>query len=125
MEHELSAIYDVAHGAGLAVLTPSWMQYVYKTNVNMFVQFAVNVMGVEGSYRDPEAIVAEGILRLREFFKKIGLPGTLRELGIDDKNLDLMAKKATGVAYGMEEAPLGGMKKLDSKDVLAIYKLAQ
>lgn len=53
MEHELSAIYDVAHGAGLAVLTPGWMQYVYKDNINMFVQFAVNVMGVEGSYRIP------------------------------------------------------------------------
>ena len=47
MEHELSAIYDVAHGAGLAVLTPGWMQYVYKDNINMFVQFAVNVMGVD------------------------------------------------------------------------------
>ena len=125
MEHELSAIYDVAHGAGLAVLTPAWMQYVYKTNVNMFVQFAVNVMGVEGSFRDPDAIVAEGIWRLREFFCKIGLPGTLRELGIDGKNLDLMSKKATGVAYGMKEEPLGGLKKLYSTDVLAIYKLAQ
>lgn len=124
MEHELSAIYDVAHGAGLAVLTPAWMQYVYKTNVNMFVQFAVNVMGVEGSYRDPDAIVMEGIARLREFFGKMGLPSTLSELGIDESKLEVMAKKSTGEAYG-EEYPLGGLKKLYWQDVLEIYKMAK
>ncbi len=124
MEHELSAIYDVAHGAGLAVLTPAWMQYVYKTNANMFVQFAVNVMGVEGSYRDPDAIVMEGIARLRDFYKKMGLPSTLSELGIDESKLEVMAKKATGEAYGAEQ-PLGNLKKLYWQDVLEIYKLAK
>jgi alcohol dehydrogenase YqhD (iron-dependent ADH family) len=124
MEHELSAIYDIAHGAGLAVLTPSWMQYVYKTNINMFVQFAVNIMGVEGSYRDPDAIVMEGIARLRDFFKKMGLPGSLSELGIDESKLELMAKKATGEAYGKEHS-IGGLKKLYWQDVLEIYKLAR
>ena len=124
MEHELSAIYDVAHGAGLAVLTPGWMQYVYKDNINMFVQFAVNVMGVEGSYRDPDAIVQEGIARLRTFFKRMGLPGTLVELGIGEDRLEEMAKKATGAAFG-EESPLGGFKKLYWQDVLAIYKLVK
>ena len=124
MEHELSAIYDVAHGAGLAVLTPAWMQYVYKDNVNMFVQFAVNVMGVNGSYRDPDAIVQEGIARLREFFKKMGLPSTLEELGIDESKLELMAKKSTGAAFG-KESPIGGLKKLYWQDVLTIYNLAK
>lgn len=124
MEHELSAIYDVAHGAGLAVLTPAWMKYVYKTNINMFVQFAVNIMGVEGSYRDPEAIVLEGIGRLREFFNKMGLPASLSQLGIDESNLELMAKKATGEAYGSEQ-PIGGLRKLYWQDVLEIYRLAK
>ncbi|HEX2925401.1 MAG TPA: iron-containing alcohol dehydrogenase [Ruminiclostridium sp.] len=124
MEHELSAIYDIAHGAGLAVLTPSWMQYVYKTNINMFVQFAVNIMGVEGSYRDPDAIVMEGIARLREFFTKMGLPSTLTELGIEESKFELMAKKATGEAYGKEHS-IGGLKKLYWEDVLEIYKLAK
>ena len=124
MEHELSAIYDVAHGAGLAVLTPAWMQYVYKDNINMFVQFAVNVMGVEGSYRDPDAIIQEAISRLREFFRKMGLPATLGELGIDGSQLELMAKKAIGAAFG-EEEPIGGLKKLYWQDVLHIYQLAQ
>jgi alcohol dehydrogenase YqhD (iron-dependent ADH family) len=124
MEHELSAIYDVAHGAGLAVLTPSWMQYVYKDNVNMFVQFAVNVMGVQASYRDPEAIVQEGIERLKEFFAKLGLPATLKGLGIGSDRLEEMAKKATGAAFGNEN-PIGGLKKLYWQDVLNIYKLAE
>ena len=125
MEHELSAIYDVAHGAGLAVLTPAWMEYVYKENIPMFVQFAVNVMGVKGSYREPETIIKEGITRLREFFRKMGLPASLAELGIEEDKLELMAKKATGVAYGKTESPLGGLKKLQWQDVLAIYKLAK
>lgn len=124
MEHELSAIYDVAHGAGLAVLTPAWMRYVYKDNINMFVQFAVNVMGVEGSYRDPDSIVSEGIGRLQEFFIKLGLPATLSELGIDESKLELMAKKATGEAYGGGH-PIGGLKKLYWQDVLEIYRLAR
>ncbi len=124
MEHELSAIYDIAHGAGLAILTPAWMQYVYKTNINMFVQFAVNVMGVEGSYRAPDAIVMEGISRLREFYKKMGLPATLTEIGIEESKYELMAKKATGEAYGKEHS-IGGLKKLNWQDVQEIYKLAK
>ena len=125
MEHELSAIYDIAHGAGLAVLTPGWMEYVYKDNIQMFVQFAVNVMGVEGSFRDPDAIVMEGIERLRAFFKRIGQPATLHELGIGEDKLEEMAKKATGVAYGHDERPLGGLKKLNWQDVLAIYDIVK
>ena len=124
MEHELSAIYDVAHGAGLAVLTPGWMRYVYKDNINMFVQFAVNVMGVEGSFREPDAIVLEGIERLRAFFNRLGLPATLSELGIGEDRLEEMAKKATRVPFG-EERPIGGLKKLYWKDVLAIYNLVK
>ena len=124
MEHELSAIYDVPHGAGLAVLTPNWMKYVYKDNIEMFVQFAVNVMGVKGSYRDPEALILEAIAKLREFFVSIGLPATLAELEIDEKDFEEMAKKSTGEAFGEEHA-IGGLKKLAWQDVLAIYKSAK
>jgi alcohol dehydrogenase YqhD (iron-dependent ADH family) len=123
MEHELSAIYDVPHGAGLAVITPFWMEYVYKENIPMFTQFAVNVMGVTGSFREPEALIREGIGRLRQFYKEMGLPGTLRELGIGEENLELMAKKATDPALGKE--PLGFFKKLYAQDVLNIYRLAR
>ncbi len=124
MEHELSAIYDVPHGAGLAVLTPGWMQYVYKENVPMFVQFAVNVMGVQSSYRDPDAIVMEGIARLRDFFAKLGLPSTLSQLGIREDRFEEMAKKATKAAFG-NERPIGGLKKLYWQDVLSIYQLVK
>lgn len=124
MEHELSAIYDVAHGAGLAVLTPGWMQYVYKDNINMFVQFSVNVMGVGSSFRDPDSIVQEGIARLKAFYVRMGLPSTLTELGIGSEKLELMAQKATGFAFGKEE-PIGGLKKLRWQDVLAIYQSVQ
>ncbi|MEL7654595.1 MAG: iron-containing alcohol dehydrogenase [Bacillota bacterium] len=124
MEHELSALYDVAHGAGLSVMTPSWMRYVYKANINMFVQFAVNVMGVEASYREQEAIVLEGIDRLEKFFVSIGLPITLKELGIDDSNFELMAKKITFFNDG-KETPVGGLQKLYWKDIVEIYKIAR
>ena len=124
MEHELSAIYDVAHGAGLAVLTPAWMEYVWKDNVGMFVQFATKVMGVDGSYRQPEDIIMEGIDKLRTFFRSIGQPTTLSELGIGEDRLEEMARKATHECFGQEH-PIGGLKKLYWQDVLAIYRLAK
>lgn len=124
MEHELSAYNDVAHGAGLAVLTPAWMKYVYKENINMFVQFAVNVMGVDSSFRDPEAIVKEGIARLEDFYKKIGLALTLSELNIGEDAFEEMAKKATGKFFG-EERGIGGLKRLMWQDVVEVYKLCK
>ncbi|MCL1845290.1 MAG: iron-containing alcohol dehydrogenase [Defluviitaleaceae bacterium] len=124
MEHELSAYNDVAHGAGLAVLTPAWMKYVYKENINMFVQFAVNVMGVTQSFREPDEIVLEGISRLEEFYKKIGLVLTLSELNIQEPAFEDMAKKATGAYFG-DEHGIGGFKKLMWQDVVNIFKLCK
>jgi alcohol dehydrogenase YqhD (iron-dependent ADH family) len=121
MEHELSAVYDIAHGAGLAVLTPAWMDYVYRENLPMFVQFAVNVMGVKGSFREADAIAREGINRLRGFFRRIGLPGTLKEMGIGTDKLEYMARKSTKAEYG-DEKPLGAIKPLYWQDVLKIYQ---
>ena len=122
MEHELSALYDVAHGAGLAVLTPAWMEYVFRENVPLFAQFAVNVMGVEGGFREPEAAAREGIRRLRGFYAEMGLPSTLEGLGIGADKLEIMAKKATKIAFGAQR-PLGGLRKLGWQDVLAIYRV--
>lgn len=90
----------------------------------MFVQFAVNVMGVEASFRDPETVINEGIDRLERFFVSLGLPVTLTELGIDESNFELMAKKATWYRDG-KEVPVGGIKKLFWKDIVEIYKLAK
>ena len=123
IEHELSAIYDVAHGAGLSVITPAWMKYVYKENMPMFEQFAVNVMGVEKECKSQEEIINEGIEKLKSFYKKLELPTSLKELNIDESNLDLMAKKSTNFNDG-KEILIGGLKKLNWEDVLAIYNLA-
>ncbi len=116
IEHELSAFYDVAHGAGLAVIFPVWMKYVYKHDTKRFVQFAKNVFGIkEGT---DEQIALKGIESTKDFFKEIGLPTTLKELDIDDKNLEEMAKKCVG------EDSIGNFLKLNKDDVLKIYKLA-
>jgi len=122
IEHELSAIYDVAHGAGLAVLTPPWMEVAYKANTPMFLQFARNVMGVEGG-RDTDEIILEAIARLRRFFKDLGLPGTLKELGIGPDRLEEMAKKSTGILWG-EEVDQGVFFKMDWRGVLALLERA-
>ena len=123
IQMQLSAYYDtIAHGEGLAVVIPAWMKYVYKDNVNMFVQFAVNVMGVEGSFRDPDAIAQEGIARLSEFFVKMGMPTTLKELGVEESRLEEIAKSVTKASLGVPEEPVGGLKKLYWQDVLAIYE---
>ncbi len=121
IEHELSAIYDVAHGAGLAVVFPAWMKYVYKHNVPRFVQFAVRVWNVENDFHHPEKTALKGIEKTKEFFSSIGLPVTLEELGIMDDRLDEMADKCTA---GDTEAQ-GRFVKLHKKDVYEIYKLAR
>ncbi|MGA2477491.1 MAG: iron-containing alcohol dehydrogenase [Spirochaetia bacterium] len=118
IEHELSGIYDVVHGAGLAVIFPAWMKQVYKIDVNRFARFATRVFGVEPRFNWPERTALEGIGRLKSFFRDIGLPTSLTELGVPGDRLEEMAKKAT------EAGPIGNFMKLGSKDVLSVYKLA-
>lgn len=120
IEHELSAIYDVAHGAGLAVVFPAWMKYVYKHNVSRFVQFAVRVWNLENDFHHPEKTALKGIEKTKEFFSSIGLPVTLEELGIMDDRLDEMADKCTAG----DTVTQGRFVKLNKKDVYEIYKLA-
>lgn len=121
IEHELSGIYDVAHGAGLAVVFPAWMKYVYKHDINRFAQFAVRVWNVENSFWSPEKTAVEGIKRLENFLKSIGLPTNLNELGITDNRLEEMASKAT--ASGTSS--VGNFLKLHKNDVYNILKLAE
>ncbi|NLM12369.1 MAG: iron-containing alcohol dehydrogenase [Epulopiscium sp.] len=121
IEHEISGIYDVAHGAGLAVVFPAWMKYVYKHDTNRFTQFAVRVWNVEQDFFDPEKTVLKGIEKLEEFFKSIGLPTRLEGLGITDDRLEEMADKGTD----SDTKTLGNFIKLHKKDVYNILKLAQ
>jgi len=114
----LSGIYDVAHGAGLAVIFPAWMNYVYKHDLERFAQFAVRVWDVDPDFKDLEWTAKQGIKKLKDFFSEIGMPVTLKELGIPEDRLEEMAEKAT------ENGPQGNFVKLDKEDVLNIYKNA-
>jgi len=118
IEHELSAVYDVAHGAGLAVIFPAWMKHVYKHDVDRFAQFAVRVFDVDHSFFSPEKTALEGIKRLTELFKSMGLPVNLEGLGITDDRFEEMAAKCT--TYG----PVGHFVPLDKYGVEAVYRLA-
>ncbi len=121
IEHELSSKYDVSHGAGLSVIFPAWMQYVYKHDTGRFVQFAMRVFDVEYRTEDPEWTIMQGILRLKEFLKSIGMPVTLRELGITDKKyLDEMAKAAADHSGGS----VGRFVVLKEKDIRKIFEIA-
>lgn len=119
IEHEVSGIYDVAHGAGLAVLFPAWMKHVYRGDVARFARFAVRVWGAEPRFESPERAAQEGIDRTREFFRSIGLPVTLAELGVPDSRFAEMARKAT------EAGPVGNFARLGPTEVEAIYQLAR
>jgi len=119
IEHELSGLYDIAHGAGLAIVFPAWMKYVYKQNINIFMQFATRVFDIEPNFNSPEETVFEAINKLTAFFKEIGLPTTLKELDIPDNRLEEMAEKCT------EAGPVGGLMKLYKNDVLNILKLCR
>lgn len=119
IEHEISGIYDVAHGAGLAVVFPAWMKYVYKEDLNRFVQFAVRVWDVDYAFGNSDRIVLEGIGRMKGFFTRIGLPVSLEELHVPDDRLEEMAEKGT------RKGPLGQFKKLYKEDVLNILNLAR
>ncbi len=118
IEHELSAQYDVTHGAGLAVVFPAWMRYVSSRARQRFIQFAVRVWDVEYRAEDEEGVINEGIARLTAFFRRIGMPTTLAELGVTDNRYRKMAEAA--VHFGK----LGNFK-LDAGDVEKIYKLAE
>ena len=125
IEHELSGLFDVAHGAGLAAVWGSWARYVYKENVSRFVKFAVNVMGVTPDYTNPEATAIAGIEALEAFYKQIGMPTSISELlggkQITEAEMQEMANKATGNgAY-----TIGQFKKLNKDDIIAIYKMAK
>ncbi|RUA06144.1 MAG: NADH-dependent alcohol dehydrogenase [Fusobacteria bacterium] len=119
IEHELSGIYDITHGAGLAIIFPAWMKYNYKANMDRFVQFATRVWNVEMNYYDPEATVLEGIKKFEEFLTSIDMPTRLSQANIDSERFEEMAAKAT------ENGKIGNFVKLTKEDVVNIYKLAE
>ncbi len=118
MEHELSAVYDITHGLGLAILTPRWMKYCLdETTVDKYVQYGVNVFGIDASL-DKMEIAKRSIALTEEFlFEKLGLQRTFTEVGIKREDFAMMAQKAC--RYG----DIKGFKTLTPKDVEAIFEM--
>lgn len=118
MEHELSAIYDITHGLGLAILTPRWMEYCLdETTVAKYVQFGVNVFGIDPRQK-PMTIACQSIERLSEFlFDTLGLKRTFTEVGIRAEDFPLMARKAC------VDGVLPGFKPLAQQDIETIFEM--
>ncbi len=118
MEHELSAFYDITHGAGLAILTPRWMRHILRkdpTSLPRFVKFAKNVMGLDGG--DDAALALAGIDALEKYFRATGLPMTLTELHIGPEHFEEMAAKANEDGYLK-----GAFVPLTNEDIVEIFR---
>lgn len=116
IEHAVSAVYDIPHGGGLAILFPNWMKHVVDENVARFKQLAIRVFDVDPAGKTDREIALEGIEKLREFWSSIGAPSRLADYGIGEEHLETMADKA--MIFGT----FGNFKKLTREDVLAIYR---
>ena len=124
IEHELSAMFDVTHGAGLAAVWPSWARYCMHENLSRFVRFAVNVMDVPNDFSNPEATALKGIEAMECFYRAIGMPTNIHELigrEVTDDEIKEMARKCCQD----DRRVIGGLKKLYRADIEAIYYMAQ
>ena len=124
LEHELSGMFDVTHGAGLAAIWPSWARYVLKVNVSRFVRFAVNVMDVPNDFTDPEGTALKGIEAMERFYHSIGMPVNIHELigrDITDDEIKEMVRKCSREGT----LPQGTFKVLYPDDMEAIYRMAR
>jgi alcohol dehydrogenase YqhD (iron-dependent ADH family) len=116
LEHAVSAVYDIPHGGGLAILFPHWMEHNLSVKPERFQQLAVRVFGVDPEGKSAEEAGLEGIRKLREFWNSIDAPARLADYYIDDSKLELMADRA------MANGEFGTFTKLTREDVLEIYR---
>ena len=124
LEHELSGMFDVAHGAGLAAMWGSWARYVYKEDLNRFVRYAVNVMGVTQDFDNPEKTALLGIEAMEKFFKEVDMPISIKELvneDLTDKQIDELSYKCSFE----EKRTIGTFKGLNKTDMKKIYEMAR
>ena len=124
LEHELSALFGVTHGAGLAAIWSSWARYMMPRHTSRFVQFAVNIMGVENDFSSPEQTAEKGIRAMERFYMEIGMPINIKELlgrEITDEEIELMADKCSRG----ETITVGTLERLGRKEMIEIYNLAR
>ena len=124
LEHELSGMFDVTHGAGLAAIWPSWARYVMHENLRRFVRFAVNVMNVPNDFTDPEGTALKGIEAMERFYHAIGMPINIKELigrDITDDEIKEMTRKCSR----NYTSTCGSLKVLQAEDMEAIYNMAR
>ncbi len=119
IEHELSALYDCAHGAGLAVIMPAWMEFVYKHNPLRFAQAATSIWGCQMDFENPEVTALEGIKRFRSFLHSIGMPINFAELGAKEEDIPALVEK-----FGIGDGRTGGFVHLSADDIAEIYRIA-
>lgn len=123
LEHELSALFGVTHGAGLAAMWGSWARFVMPKHVSRFVQYAVNVMGVTNDLTDPEGTALRGIEATERFFHAIGMPTSIHELlgrKVTDDEIALMVRKCSRGGT----ITLGSIEKIGPKEMETIYRMA-
>ena len=124
LEHELSGLFDVTHGAGLAAIWPSWARYVMHENLSRFVRFAVNVMNVPNDFTDPEGTALRGIEAMERFYHAIGMPINIKEL-IGRDITDAEIKEMTRKCSRDYQRTCGQFKSLNADDMEAIYRMAR
>lgn len=113
IEHQLGAYTDCPHGLGLAVISVPYYRYIYKYGLDKFVRYAENVWGVDATGKTKEEVALQGIDKLAEFIKEMGIPMTLRELGATEEMLPLIVKTTVKG---------GGYKQMDESDILTVLK---
>ncbi len=119
MEHELSALYDVAHGAGLAVVFPAFMKYTMKNHVMRYVQLAHRVWNIDIDFENPEETAKAGIRAFESFFASLGMPTTFEELGAKAEDIPYLAERVR-IKSGDK---LGFFQPLSREDIKNIYEL--
>ncbi len=121
IEHELSALYDCAHGAGLAVTLPAVFKYVMNHNVMRFAQVAVRVWGCQMDFDNPEATALEGIKALQDYLVSIGMPKNFAELGAKEEDIPQLVKV---LCHGNgRQGTISGFVTLNEEDCTKIYKM--
>jgi len=118
IEHEISAIYDIPHGAGLSIVFPNWMKYVIDEGVEKFAQYGKRVFDINDEGKNEKEVALEAIKETREWFNRMNAPANLSYYDIDKNDLEIMAEKA------VESGKIGNYKNLDKEDVFEILKMS-